>query len=137
MKEDKARRNTRQRKLILRAVRELGCHPTAEQVFDHVREELPRTSLSTVYRNLGILLDQGQIKAVPGSGKEVHYDQNMDEHCHIECRGCGRICDVDVSPFEGGELTWDDLSGFTLLEVNINLVGICPECSKTGKAANE
>ncbi|MFO8184217.1 MAG: transcriptional repressor [Candidatus Aegiribacteria sp.] len=133
MKEEKARRNTRQRKLILKAVEELGCHPTAEQVFDHVREELPRTSLSTVYRNLGILVDQGRIKAVPGSGKEVHYDHNKYEHCHIECCRCGKMCDVDVTPIDSGELTPDELSGYTLLEVNINLLGICPECSEKEK----
>jgi Fe2+ or Zn2+ uptake regulation protein len=129
--EESTRRNTRQRKVILEAVMDLGCHPTAEQVYDRVREELPRTSLSTVYRNLGILADQGLVTTVSGAGKEVHYDHNMCEHCHIECSVCGRICDVDVFPLDKDGLSSEDLSGFILQEVSVNLIGICPECAET------
>lgn len=130
MEESSGRRNTRQRKLILKAVRELECHPTAEQVFDRVRRELPRTSLSTVYRNLGILADQGLVSTVAGTGKEVHYDHNGSDHCHIRCSVCGRICDVDVYPLDKDRLSPEALSGFLLQEVSVNLVGICPECSE-------
>lgn len=129
------RRNTRQRQVILRAVRELGCHPTAEQVYDRVRSELPRTSLSTVYRNLGVLADQGLLSTVAGAGKEVHYDHNRGEHCHIRCSLCGRICDVDIFPSDMEGFPPEDLSGFILQEVSINLVGICPACS--GKMEKE
>ncbi len=124
------RRNTRQRQVILRAVRELGCHPTAEQVYDRVRRELPRTSLSTVYRNLGVLADQGLLSTVAGAGKKVHYDHNRVEHCHIRCSLCGRICDVDIFPSDMEGFSPEDLSGFILQEVSINLVGICPACSE-------
>ena len=132
------RRNTRQRRVILEAVRELGCHPTAEQVFDRVRKELPGTSMSTVYRNLGILADQGLIRALQGTGRETHYDHNNRKHCHITCSECGRICDVDANLLDKYMPSPEDLSGFRLQEVCINLVGICPECSvKKGKGAEE
>ncbi|OPL19404.1 MAG: hypothetical protein AVO35_11000 [Candidatus Aegiribacteria sp. MLS_C] len=130
------RRNTRQRKLILKAVEELGCHPTADQIFDRVRRELPRTSLSTVYRNLGILADQGILGTVTGAGKEVHYDHNNSDHCHIRCSVCGRICDVDVHPLDKDRLSPEELSGFVLQEISVNLVGICPECAEAEKERN-
>jgi Fur family ferric uptake transcriptional regulator len=130
MEQSKSRRNTRQRRVILSVVEKLGCHPTAERIFDEVRKVLPRTSLSTVYRNLGILSDQGEISIIPGSGKEVHYDHNTSDHCHIRCSVCGRICDVDVYPVERGDLSPDELSGFILQEINVDLIGICPSCAE-------
>jgi Fe2+ or Zn2+ uptake regulation protein len=124
-----SRRNTRQRKTILQTVRQLGCHPTAEQIYDAVRRDLPNTSLSTVYRNLGILVDQGEITAVKGKSKELHYDHNVGEHCHIECSVCGRICDVDAFNVDIEQLNRRDFSGYKVEEVIVKLVGVCPECS--------
>lgn len=129
MTENCSRRNTRQRATVLRAVRNLACHPTAEQVYDEVRKELPRTSLSTVYRNLSVLVDQGTLASVHGTGKELHYDHKTGDHCHIECSVCGRICDVKKYPLNTEELKRKRISGFILQEVNINLVGICPRCA--------
>ena len=123
-------RNTKQRKMILQAVEQLGCHPTAEQIFDAVRNELPRTSLSTVYRNLGVLVDQGEIKAIKGMGREIHYDHNMEEHNHVKCSICGKICDIDVDLVDRNTLKPDSVSGFIVEEVYLTVVGICPECAE-------
>jgi Fur family transcriptional regulator, ferric uptake regulator len=130
MEDPRMRRNTKQRRVILRVVEELGCHPTAERIFDEVRKVLPRTSLSTVYRNLGILSDQGEISVFTGTGKEVHYDHNTCEHCHIECSRCGRICDVDVYPIDRRDLTPNKLSGFILTGIDVSMTGICPDCAE-------
>jgi Fur family ferric uptake transcriptional regulator len=123
-------RNTKQRKVILKFVKSLGCHPTAEQIFDAVRKELPRTSLSTVYRNLGILVDQGEIVTVKGTGREIHYDHNIEKHNHIKCSICGRICDVNVDLVDRNTLKSDSVSGFIVNEVYLTFVGICPECAE-------
>jgi len=124
------RRNTTQKRVILQSVAEQGCHPTAVQIYSAVRQVLPRTSLSTVYRNLGILVDQGQIKAVKGAGSEIHYDHNTYEHNHIECTVCGRVCDVFVNPVNIDTLDPETVSNFIVLEVHMNILGICPECAE-------
>ncbi len=130
MLEMQSRRNTTQKRVILQSVVELGSHPTAVQIYTAVREVLPRTSLSTVYRNLGILVDQGQIKAVKGTGTEIHYDHNTYEHNHIECTVCGRVCDVHVNPVNIDTLDPETVSNFIVLEVHMNILGICPECAE-------
>ena len=124
------RRNTTQKRVILQSVAQLGCHPTAVQIYTDVRKVLPRTSLSTVYRNLRILVDQGKIKAVKGAGSEIHYDHNTGEHNHIECMVCGLVCDVHLNPVNIDTLNPETVSNFIVLEVRMNILGICPECAE-------
>ncbi|MCK4807603.1 MAG: transcriptional repressor [Candidatus Aegiribacteria sp.] len=130
MLEAQLRRDTRQKRVILQLVEQLGCHPTAVQIYSAVRKVLPRTSLSTVYRNLGILVDQGKIKAVKGVGKEIHYDHNIEEHNHIKCTVCGRVCDVNINPVDIDTLNPEQVSNFIIIEIRMNIVGICPECAE-------
>ena len=130
MLEKQPRRNTAQKRVILQSVAQLGCHPTAVQIYTAVRKILPRTSLSTVYRNLGILVDQGKIKSVKGTGSEIHYDHNTGAHNHIECTVCGRVCDVHANPVNIDSLNPETVSNFIVLEVHMNILGICPECAE-------
>ena len=128
-------RNTRQRKMILMVVEELDCHPTADQVFDAVRMKLPHTSLSTVYRNLGILVDRGELIAVRGAGRKIHYDHKTVDHNHIKCSICGIVFDINIDSAEIDSLKSKAISGFIINEVYLNIVGICPECA--GKLKKE
>jgi len=122
------RRKTKQRDLVLLIVERLGSHPTAEMIFDEVRKELPGTSLSTVYRNLGILTNQGDIVAVRSPGRKTHYDHNTKEHNHIKCSVCGRVSDVDIDSSILNEYKLEDVSGYAVDEIYVNIVGICPQC---------
>ena len=56
------RRNSKQRQLILDTLRSVHNHPTAEDVFQMVREKNPTISLGTVYRNLNLLVDNGDMQ---------------------------------------------------------------------------
>lgn len=116
--------------MILQSVEQLGCHPTAVQIYNAVSKVLPRTSLSTVYRNLRILVDQGKIKAVRGAGKEIHYDHKTVEHNHIKCSVCGRVCDVNIDTVDIDTLSPEKVSNFIVMEVHMNILGICPECTE-------
>ena len=53
-----------QRESILETVRGTHSHPTAEWVFSKVKKTRPNVSLGTVYRNLGLLADNGKIQAI-------------------------------------------------------------------------
>ena len=47
-------------------------HPTAEMVYMGIRDELPNISLATVYRNLSLLSDLGEIRKISiGKGGSV------------------------------------------------------------------
>ena len=64
-------RNTRQRKIVLEAVQEHHDHPSADQIYLEIRAKDPRISRGTVYRNLNILSEEGQIThvKVPGADR--------------------------------------------------------------------
>ena len=121
------RRNTKQRKLVLDAVRALHDHPTADEVFCETRRHDERISRGTVYRNLALLADDGTIQMLktPGGNR---FDDRCDRHAHLICTSCGAVRDV--------ELPYDDaVDGAAMAETGFAQVthyaffeGICPAC---------
>ncbi len=87
-------RSSRQRDAVLEVLRSSCDHPTADLIFERVREEIPNISLGTVYRNLGQLKDEGFITVVESSDTKVHYEGNLTEHIHFLCKKCHNITDV-------------------------------------------
>ena len=89
-------RNTRQRKIVLEAVQEHHDHPSADQIYLEIRAKDPRISRGTVYRNLNILSEEGQITHVKVPGAD-RYDCRTDFHYHLICTDCGAVCDAPFS----------------------------------------
>jgi Fe2+ or Zn2+ uptake regulation protein len=89
----KARRSTNQRRLIHEAVRGTDSHPTAEWVYEAVRRALPRISLGTVYRNLRVLVAQGELGSWTRGGR-TRYDADLEPHDHFTCDRCGLLLDI-------------------------------------------
>ena len=87
-------RSSRQRDAVLEVLRSSCDHPTADIIFERVREEIPNISLGTVYRNLGQLKDEGFITVVESSDTKVHYEGNLTDHIHFLCKKCHNITDV-------------------------------------------
>src|SRR5262245_46861810 len=88
-------RVTPQRLGILRALRELANHPSAEEVFRSVRSDFPSLSLTTVYRTLETLAEHGEIELVHVGGARARFDHRTDPHHHAACTRCGRLEDVE------------------------------------------
>ena len=126
-------RRTRQRQVILEEITKLGNHPTADIIYEAVRKILPKISLSTVYRNLGILVNTEEILAVRIPGQEVHYDHNTHDHCHIRCLVCNNVHDIYLKPFDIRKISSENASGYKICEAHTSFTGICPDCQKTIK----
>ena len=87
---------SRQREAILLYLRSTKSHPTAENVYTEIRKEFPKISLGTVYRNLNLLVDQGEILRLNcGDGVE-HFDAKTEPHNHFACRTCGAVIDLPI-----------------------------------------
>ena len=123
-------RDTIQKKLVFDAVRDLGCHATAEEIYEHISTVYPAISKGTVYRNLNSLSEEGEILKIEVPGAAEHFDHNCENHYHIICARCGRMADVDMEPIAGLKERINDTHGFDYLDFNILFKGICPECKK-------
>ena len=97
MESPKVRYNrSSQREAILSLVRQSKEHPTAEAVYARLKQRYPRLSLGTVYRNLHILVSQGELRAIHfGSGRD-RYDGHLEAHYHFVCRRCEELIDLDM-----------------------------------------
>ncbi len=117
-----------QRESILKVLQGTNTHPIAEWIFEQVREEIPKISLGTVYRNLNQLADHGLIKRIFDNG-QVRYDGTTERHDHFRCELCGRIYDFDI-PWEGIVPQLVPANGFLVSDYSLEISGICRECSQ-------
>ena len=58
---------SKQREIILNTLKENVVHPTAEYLWEKVKEKDPKISLATLYRNLNQLSENGIIKKTQSS----------------------------------------------------------------------
>ena len=123
-------RNTIQRALGLEPVRSLHNHPTSADVYEVVREKHPNISRATVYRNLGVLANRGEVLRVEVPNGADRYDFLNRPHYHAKCRVCGGVFDVDM-PYQSDILAKvSDAHGFAIEEHEIIFNGVCSECRK-------
>lgn len=92
----KALKYSRQRESIEAFLKTRFDHPTADTIYQHVREEYPNISLGTVYRNLSLLAALGRLQIIScGDGAE-HFDADTSSHYHFRCNTCGCVLDVPL-----------------------------------------
>lgn len=122
-------RMTRQRKVILEELRRINNHPSADELYERVRERLPRISLGTVYRNLEILTELGEIQTLELSGSIRRFDGVPTKHYHIRCIQCGRVDDAPIAPLNQLENELYGSTVYTIIGHRLEFTGMCPECA--------
>ena len=130
MPKDRNLRMTEQRRVILEELRSRNNHPSADELYERVRHRLPRISLGTVYRNLEILSELGEIQKLELSGSLKRFDGVPNKHYHIRCLECDRVDDAPIAPLNQIE---DELYGATVFEIighNLEFTGLCPACTR-------
>ena len=120
---------SKQREIMLGVIKELKTHPTAEELYIAVTKKDNKISKSTVYRNINILLEIGQIKKISNPVGPDRYDYVSIPHNHVICEKCGKIYDLYCKiPENLKQDVNNELSGKISLISNITLNGICYEC---------
>ena len=122
------RRHTIQKELVLNAVRQMAGHVTADEVYEHIRGEHPNIGKGTVYRNLGILAEEGQIRRIEIPNGPDRFDITLERHYHVRCVECGQVFDVEMDALEDIADRVRDKHGFEFLDYDILFKGICPDC---------
>lgn len=124
------RRNTIQKDMVLGTVRKLKRHLTADEVYEHIKKDHPTIGKGTVYRNLGILAEDGSIRKVEVPDGPDRFDFTLKNHYHVRCVECGNVSDVDMDEIPHLEEKIRDTRGMKFLGYDIFFKGICPDCRK-------
>ncbi|MCM8757565.1 MAG: transcriptional repressor [Candidatus Omnitrophica bacterium] len=128
MKKQIKRRLTKQRKVILEELRKTHSHPTADKIFQMVKKRIPHIGFGTVYRNLNLLRDQGEILELVCGKYSCRYDGNIEPHYHFFCFKCKRIFDLDISVLDELDKRVSEKSGMQVKYHRIDFYGYCKDC---------
>lgn len=128
---------SRQREVIKECLINRYDHPTADMVYMDVRETFPNISLGTVYRNLQLLTDLGEIQKLNVGDGVDHFDAKTFPHYHFICKECGSVIDLQMETID----TIKDIAGVNFdgqIAGHITyFYGICGNCcKKTETSAN-
>jgi len=125
-------KNTKHRNSILNII-EISAQPiTAEQVFMTLKKNEVDINLSSVYRILNTLVEKCLVikTVMPGESKAV-FEMNRFEHKHyVVCTQCKKIVSVPGCPLEEYEKKLREKTGFQIQGHQLEVFGICRECSK-------
>lgn len=86
-------KHSKQRDSIMEFLQGRKDHPTADTVYMNVRKSFPNISLGTVYRNLTLLADIGEIARIRVGDGVDHFDADTSPHYHFICKDCGSVID--------------------------------------------
>lgn len=123
------KRHTLQRSLILEAVKELQCHATADDVYALIVTKHPNISRGTVYRNLNLLSDIGDIRKVEIPSGADRFDHECRDHYHARCIKCNRVFNVEMEFISDLQKNIKDTHGFEFIAHDLIFKGICLECN--------
>ena len=121
------RRASKKRQAIYDALCATKKHPSAEQLYFELKNRIPDLSLGTVYRNLGVLMQDGLVISVGNVGGQERYDANVTPHAHFICTCCGKVDDAEALPLpDYGE--YEKRTGWKLISHSLSFTGLCGDC---------
>lgn len=91
---------SRQREAIKKYLLQTKEHPTADTIYMDIRETYPNISLGTVYRNLNLLVERGEVLRLIGMDESDRYDANTHDHYHFLCNECKRVLDIEMESID-------------------------------------
>ena len=121
-------KHSKQRDALIEILQSTDTHPTAEWVYDKMREKFPNVSLATVYRNLKHMIEIGIARELY-TDNSSRFDANMDDHYHFVCRKCGKLKDIFPED-ENQEIKKIKALGYTIDRYDLSVYGLCTECKE-------
>jgi Fur family ferric uptake transcriptional regulator len=126
-------RGTRQAQALAVTLAGLPGFSSAQEIHAELRRKGEHVGLTTVYRHLQALSEQGSIDAIRDDNGETLYRQcgTRAHHHHLTCRNCGRSVEVEGRAVEQWAERVAAEAGFTDVGHTVELFGRCPECAAT------
>lgn len=122
-------KHSKKRDAILQVIRSTTCHPSAEWIYGQVKPLYPDISFGTVYRNLALFEETGEVIAVATVDGQKRYDATASPHTHFICEDCSSVIDVDTpQPFQEMYNALRKDHGFEANHHSLTFYGKCDKC---------
>jgi Fur family peroxide stress response transcriptional regulator len=119
---------TPQRLIILNFLRGNKSHPSADEIYQGVKEEFPTMSFATVYNTLEALRKKGKIQELTIEPGRKRYDPDVTPHHHLVCVNCFHI--EDIYKEFSISITGREARNFDVRRTHIEFYGLCQKCKK-------
>lgn len=117
---------TTPRLIILEYLLQNRVHPTAEEVYQGLKQRFPSLSLASVYNNLKLFSKLGIVMELAIDKDKACYDIDIKPHAHFKCLRCGKIYDL----FDVKLPRIKEIKGHKILSTQLYFYGICQGCLK-------
>ncbi|MCP4536550.1 MAG: transcriptional repressor [Chloroflexi bacterium] len=121
-------RLTPQREMIVDVIAHTGRHVTVEEVFEQVRARTNAVNVATIYRTLDLLAELGLVSRTDLGGKVTYATLHHGPHCHLVCRHCGHVIEVDHDLVTSLEKQCREQYGFEAKLHHFAISGVCAGC---------
>jgi Fur family transcriptional regulator, ferric uptake regulator len=125
-------RGTRQAQALNKVLRDLPGFRSAQDIHAELRDRGERVGLTTVYRHLQVLSEDGAVDTLRDEAGETLYRrcETVAHHHHVTCRSCGRSVEVEDRSIERWAERVATEAGFTDVDHTVEIFGRCPECAR-------
>ncbi|SHG80074.1 zinc uptake regulator, Fur family [Jatrophihabitans endophyticus] len=127
-------RATRQGGAVRDALHNAGGFRSAQDVYAVLRTNGDAVGLSTVYRHLQSLVDDGVVDVIHTPEGEATYrycgDPGAGHHHHLVCRRCGHTVEIEGRAVERWASEIAREHGFAEVDHTVELFGLCPVCAR-------
>ena len=122
-------RLTPQRMAILQTLIGSSKHLNAEEIYEHVHNDYPMISLSTVYKTIALFLEMGVITELNFSNQNTRYEiLNGPPHPHFICTECWDIIDLEDRILGNLPERITRKTGHKIIKTRLDFYGLCQEC---------
>lgn len=126
------RRRTRQREAVATLLHEREDFRTAQQIHADLRDTGADVGLTTVYRTLAAMAQNGEVDVLLAEDGEARYRAcSTGHHHHLVCRKCGFTVEVTAAPVERWARRTAHDHGFTEVTHTVEIVGLCDTCTRS------
>lgn len=126
-------KHSKQREMIKDFLMSRKDHPTADVVYMNVRQQNPNISLGTIYRNLTLLADIGEIQRLRLGDGVDHFDADISKHYHFICNHCGKVIDLEMETIDSVmDVAGQKFNGLITGHITY-FNGLCEDCMKESK----
>lgn len=121
-------RMTSQRSAILNYLAIEGNHPTANEIYEALKHEIPNMSVATIYNNLKFFKEAGILQELPFRDGSSRYDLTESRHYHAVCMNCSKVVDFNYPELENAEGVIESQIKFKVIDHDFKVTGLCEQC---------